>query len=85
MSFYQGLVAKLIPQFNRPPCWAVVGLENVDTNCDQNMHLSFGHDVFERAAFVPVSVIADFEPNVTKMVTRTFDYDHGIEIWKALK
>jgi len=85
MSFYQGLVAKLVIKADIFGTWVVVGVENIDTNCDQNMTMTFSHATVERAAFVPVSLIDQFDPNNTKLVKRTFDSASGTEKWQALQ
>jgi hypothetical protein len=86
MSFYKGLVAKLICHcvHDNTSEWEVVSVYYLDTSCNENIHTDFSHKSVARAFVIPVDAINNFVPGSTKTVMNVFDIDSGTESWKAL-
>ena len=84
MTFYVGLVAKLIP-INDENTYQIVEIQNINTSDDANMHINFSHGNIIRAVFIPVSEIEGFVNGKTTTLSRDFDVDLGLEIWKSVQ
>lgn len=84
MSFYQGAVAKLIKSDQELDHWLVVDVLIINTNDDQNINIDFSHGSIPRAAFVPTTLIHDFDSKTTKKIKRTLDKNTGIERWESM-
>lgn len=85
MSFYCGLVAKLVAPRHLVGIFEIVELLQIDTADDANMDIDFSHGTTIRAFFVPVSEIVGFVNGTTTTVSRIFDFDLGIETWKSIQ
>jgi hypothetical protein len=83
MSFYRGLVVKLIC-FNDTDIWNVVDIFDFDSQDDSNMNIEFHHKGFIRAVFIPVTEIKNFNSDRTRAVKRHFDLTVGLESWEAV-
>lgn len=83
-SFYKGFVAKIILTDLPNSTWHVVDLMMIDTNCDDNININFGHGDAFMCSFVPTAWIQNFQPNVTKKVRRILDATTGIESWESI-
>lgn len=84
MSFYCGLVAKLVESFQTNGRFEIVEVLQIDTINDANMHIDFSHGHVIRAVFIPVSEIAGFVNGTTTAVSKIFNSDLGIEVWESL-
>ena len=83
MSFYRGLVVKLIC-FNDNDIWNIVDIFDFDYQDDSNMNIEFHHKSFTRAVFIPVTEIKNYIPDRTRVIKRHFDSNIGLESWEAV-
>jgi hypothetical protein len=86
MSFYKGLVAKLICHcvHDNTSEWKVVDILNIDSTHDSNMHLDLSNGPGLRAALLPVTQIHGFDLT-TNTVVRQFNLHQHSEHWSASK
>jgi hypothetical protein len=83
MSFYKGLVAKLVCIKNHD-IWYIVDVFLLDSQNDKNIDIQFHYDVFIRAVFIPTTKILKFDLDRTRVVKRHFDFNTGLECWEAI-
>jgi hypothetical protein len=81
MSFYKGDVAKLFCGKDKYT-WEVVGVQYIDTACNENIKIDFSSGSVVRTAFVPVTWIENFSAT-TRKVKHTFDTESLSEKWQA--